>query len=274
MAVNFDINSFVIDHPTRAISLNSDDTIAWYTNQIQDFSVKVDGEEETKKDANGNTIATITRGKTCTVNFNVAVFDLNIIAAQNGTKKEVAGADVTSINAPIFEEIKITADNQEEIVLRHKVRGVGGTYKLNVTTLTNDGAPKKIFKQGAAAAEGVFTYADGTKTVSFYTGDLSVGDTVLIVYEYDAKEAVRVAARGTDFPKSSKLYIELRGFDVCDQNTLIYAYYRFPNAKLKSSYQDDLKLDSTIPMEFDCAVDYCGEDKNFYDLVVPNSAEA
>ena len=109
MAVNFDLNSFVIDRPTRAMFMNSDDTTAWYTNQIQDFSVKVDGEEETKKDAAGNTIATITRGKTCTTSFNVAVFDLNIIAALNGTTKQVAGADVTTINTPAFEEVKVTS---------------------------------------------------------------------------------------------------------------------------------------------------------------------
>ena len=271
MAVNFDLNSFVIDRPTRAMFMNSDDTTAWYTNQIQDFSVKVDGEEETKKDAAGNTIATITRGKTCTTSFNVAVFDLNIIAALNGTTKQVAGADVTTINTPAFEEIKVTSANKEEIILKNNVRAVGGTYKVNVTTLTADGSPKKIFKQGASTSAGVFTYTDSTKTVSFNSGDLAEGDTVLIVYEYDASEAVRVAARGDDFPKTGKLYVEVRGFDICDQNTLIYAYYRFPTAKLTSSYETQIQLDSTIPMEFNCAVDYCGEDKNFYDLVVPNT---
>ena len=256
MAVNFDLNSFVIDRPTRAMFMNSDDTTAWYTNQIQDFSVKVDGEEETKKDAAGNTIATITRGKTCTTSFNVAVFDLNIIAA---------------LNTPAFEEIKVSSTNKEEIVLKNNVRAVGGTYKVNVTTLTADGSPKKIFKQGVSTSAGVFTYTDSSKTVSFNSGDLVEGDTVLIVYEYDASEAVRVAARGDDFPKTGKLYVEVRGFDICDQNTLIYAYYRFPTAKLTSSYETQIQLDSTIPMEFNCAVDYCGEDKNFYDLVVPNT---
>ena len=125
MAVNFDINSFIIDHPTRAMFMNSDDTTAWYTNQVQDLSIKVDGTEETKQDANGNTIATITRGKTCTVSFNTPVYDLNIIAALNGTKKEVAGADgVTSINTPCFEEIKVTDSNKTAIVLKNEVRAV------------------------------------------------------------------------------------------------------------------------------------------------------
>lgn len=275
MAVNFDINSFIINSPTRAIFLNSDDTTAWYTNQVQDFSVKVDGEEETKKDAQGNTIATITKGKTCTTSFNTPVYDLNIIAALNGTTKKVAGsAEYATINTPCFEEIKITDDNKTSIVLKNSVRSAGTTYKLNVTTLTKDGSPKRIFKQGTSVDSGIFTYTSATKTITFADSDLAVGDTVLIVYEYEATEAVQVMATASDMPKTGKLYVEVKGFDICDQNTLLYAYYRFPTAKLASSYQTDIKLDTTIPLEFNCAIDYCGEDKEFYDIVVPNSAPA
>lgn len=273
MAENFDINSFVIERPTKAIFMNSDDTTAWYTNQIQDFSVKVDGEEDTKKDAAGNTIATVTKGKTCTTSFNVVVYDLNIIAALNATQKEIATSSA-KIATPAFEEVAITADNKTAIVLKNAVKAVGTAYKLSVTTLAKDGSPKKIFKQGSAEAEGVFTYTSGTKTVAFNEGDLAEGDTVLIVYEYDTEKAVRVVASGDKFPTAGKLYVQVAGFDVCDQSTRVYAYYRFPTAKLTSSYQTDIQLDATIPMEFNCAVDYCGDDKKFYDIVVPSSEVA
>lgn len=270
MAVNFDINAFIIDRPTKAIFMNSDDTTAWYTNQIQDFKVKVDGEEQTKKDAAGNTIATITKGKTCITSFNVAVYDLNILAALNGTEKEIA-TSTAKITTPAFEEVQITADNKSEIILKNAVKAVGGKYSVNVTTLTKDGSPKQIFKQGSAVAEGVFTYTSASKTITFNTGDLSEGDTVLIVYEYDSTKAVRVIASGDKFPTAGKLYVQVAGFDICDQNTRIYAYYRFPTAKLTSSYETDINLDATIPMEFNCAVDYCGTDKNFYDVIAPSS---
>ena len=272
MATNFDINAFVIERPTKAIFMNSDDTTAWYTNQVQDFVVKVDGEEEVKKDAAGNTIATITKGKTCTASFNVAVYDLNIIAALNGTEKQVASASA-KIATPEFEEVEITSDNKTAIVLKHEVKGSGSVYKLNVTLLTSDGSPKRIFKQGVATASGVFTYTNSTKTVSFAADDLTVGDTVLIVYEYETDEAVRVVASGDKFPTAGKLYVQVAGFDICDQNTRIYAYYRFPTAKLTSSYETQRQLDSTIPMEFNCAVDYCGKDKQFYDIVAPSSGD-
>lgn len=272
MAVNFDINAFVIERPTKAIFMNSDDTTAWYTNQIQDFTVKVDGEEQTKQDAAGNTIATITKGKTCTTSFNVAVYDLNILAALNGTEKEVATSSA-KISTPAFEEVAITADNKSEIVLKNEVKSIDGKYSVNVTTLTKDGSPKQIFKQGSATAAGVFTYTAASKTITFNDNDLSEGDTVLVVYEYDATKAVRVVASGDKFPTAGKLYVQVAGFDICDQNTRIYAYYRFPTAKLTSSYETNIDLETTIPMEFNCSVDYCGTDKMFYDVVVPSSED-
>lgn len=270
MAENFDVNSFVIERPTKAIFMNSDDTTAWYTNQVQDFDVKVDGEEQTKQDAAGNTIATVTKGKTCTASFNVAVYDLNILAALNGTEKEIAST-TSKIVTPAFEEVTITSSNKDSIVLNYPVKAVGTKYPVSVTTLTKDGSPKKIFKQGSVAAAGVFAYANGTHTVSFYSGDLTEGDQVLIVYEYEATQAVRVVASGDKFPTAGKLYVQVAGFDICDQNTRVYAYYRFPTAKLTSSYDTPIDLDSTIPMEFNCAVDYCGTDKKFYDIVVPSA---
>lgn len=270
MATNFDINAFVIERPTKAIFMNSDDTTAWYTNQVQDLKVKVDGEEQTKQDAAGNTIATVTKGKTCTASFNVAVYDLNILAALNGTEKEVA-TTTSKITTPAFEEVTITTSNKESIVLKYPVKAVGTKYSVSVTTLTKDGSPKRIFKQGSATSAGVFTYTSASKTVAFASGDLSEGDQVLIVYEYDATQAVRVVASGDKFPTAGKLYVQVAGFDICDQNTRVYAYYRFPTAKLTSSYETDIDLETTIPMEFNCAVDYCGTDKKFYDVVVPSA---
>lgn len=275
---NFDINAFVIDEPTRAIFMNSDDTTAWYTNQVQDFSIKVDGEEQVKKDAHGNTIATLTKGKTCETSFNVPVYDLNIVAALNGSTKQIAGTtEYATIATPHFEEVEITNDNKTAIVLSHTPTKAASevNYRISVSTLATDGSPKKIFKQGASTGSGTFTYTPETKTIAFAGSDLAVGDTVLIVYEYETTEAVRVVASGNDFPKAGKLYVEVRGFDICDQNTAIYAYYRFPTAKLKTSYQMDIQLDSTLPMAFGCSIDYCSKNKDFYSLVVPSgNAEA
>lgn len=261
---DFNINVFIPQKVTRAIHTTNSGLTNWYTNQVQDLSIKVDGQEQTKQDANGNVIATITQGKSCSVSFATPVYDINIIAAQNGTTKKIASVSDTIVS-PAFEEFEI--GNEQTTVVLSKTAIVG---TLSVQTLTKDGSIKNVYKVGDATAKGTVTYTGGTRTVTFASGDIAKGDTVLVKYEYNATEAVGFTASANDFPNAGRLYIEVEGFDICDQSTKIYAYYRFPTAKMKSSYQTDIKLDATYNVEMDCAVDYCDKDKQFYSLVVPN----
>ena len=84
------VNTFIPKQANRAIHTKNDGTVNWYTNQVQDFTIKVDGNEVTKQDANGNTIATVTKGKSCSVSFATPLYDLNLVAAMNGTTKKIA----------------------------------------------------------------------------------------------------------------------------------------------------------------------------------------
>ena len=266
----FNVNTFVPQKINRVIHTTNKGETNWYTNQVQDFSIKVDGQEQTKEDANGNTIATITKGKTCSVSFATPVYDLNIIAAVNGTSKKIAGVDdVTSLVSPSFEEFVVT-DHQTTVVIANNA--IANT--ISVQTITTDGSLKNTYKVGASATKGVVTYTDSTKTITFASSDLTAGDTVLVKYDYNATEAVGFTASGNDFPNAGRMYVEVEGFDICDQSTKIYAYYRFPTAKMKSSYQTDIKLDATYNIEMDCAVDYCDKEKQFYSVVIPNKTTA
>lgn len=139
-------------------------------------------------------------------------------------------------------------------------------------TLSTDGSADKVFKVAGAISEGKVTYTDTTKTVTFNTGDIKEGDTVLVKYDYAVEEGVGMTASANDYPTAGRLYVEVEGFDICDQSTKIYACYRFPTAKMQSSYETAIALDSTYNITMDCAVDYCSEDKQFYSLVIPGVA--
>lgn len=262
----FDLNTFVIDEPTRAIFSSANKT-KWFTNQMENLSIKVDGEEVQKKDAHGNLIFTIVRGKTCEVGFDVAVYDINIIADMNGTEKKVASSTNKMI-ATAFEEFDI-ADGQSDIIIKNTA--VDDT--IYVQTLSTDGALKKVYTVGSAAGDGVVTYTKATKTISFSADDIAEGDTVLVVYDYETENAVGFDVSANDTNTSGKLYIEVKGYDICDSDTAIYAYYRFPAAKMKTSNQTDIKVDSTYHVDMDCAVDYCDKKKAFYSFVVPGVTE-
>lgn len=258
----FDLNTFAVNEPQRAIFTRGNAT-EWFTNQIENFSIKVDGETVEKKDAHGNTIFTQAKGKKCTVEFDVSVYDLNIIADMNGTKKKVATA-ASKMTSQAFEEFDIK-DSQTTVVIKNEAKD--GT--IFVQTLTSDGSLKKAYVIADAVATGKVTYTKATRTITFNEDDIVVGDTVLVVYDYDTDSAVGFDVSGNDKPTAGKLYVEVDGYDICDQSTKLFAYYRFPNAKMQPSNQQDIKVDSVYHVTMDCAVEYCDKAKAFYNLVIP-----
>lgn len=266
-----DINSIVIDRCLYAFGEDGNGDITWLCNQVSDLSVTVDGDEVTKEDANGSIIARINRAKNCTVGFNSAVFDLNLIAAMNGTEKQVA-TSADKFVAPKQETIVITSDNLTEVALSEAVRNVGTSsepaYKISVATLTKDGSLQKKFTIGASTAEGVVTYTASTKTLTFHDGDLAVGDKLFVAYEYDAENAVQVVNSAEDFPVAAVSKFLIKCFDICDQSTVIYMWLILPNAKMSTNYELSFNLEDTIPVELACSYDYCSDNKELYRLII------
>ena len=267
----YDINSFCAERVVRGIGLNASNEVLWMANQIENASIKCDGEEVLKKDSQGSTIASISKAKTCTVDFESSVFDLNLVATMNGTSKTVATSN-SKITAPIFETIAITSSNLQAVVLTNSVKNSGTVgspvYKIAVSTLTTDGSLKKKFTQGAATAAGVFTYTANTKTLGFAADDLVVGDTLFVEYEYETENAVQVVNSAEDFPNSYRSIFLVKGFDICNQSTAVYAYLTLPNAKMSTASTISFNLEDTIPVSLSCAYDYCSSDKELYRLII------
>jgi hypothetical protein len=269
--MSFDVNSFVAERVVRGVGLNASNEVLWMVNQVENASIKCDGEEVLKKDAQGSTIASISKAKTCTVDFESSVFDLNLVAAQNGTTKKVA-TSIDKITAPIFETITITSSNLTAVVLSNSVKNSGTqgspVYKIAVSTLTTDGSLKKKFTIGATASTGVCTYTSNSKTLGFVADDLVAGDTLFVEYEYETENAVQVVNSAEDFPTASKAIFLVKGFDVCNQSTAIYAYVTLPNAKMSTSSTISFNLEDTIPVSLSCAYDYCSTDKELYRIII------
>nr|DAQ68678.1 MAG TPA: structural protein [Caudoviricetes sp.] len=259
------VNTFIPKRVTRAIHTKNNGTTNWTTDQVQDFSIKVDGNEVTKQDANGNTIATVTKGKTCALSFATPLYDLNIVAAMNGTTKKVA-SDSSKIDAISFQEFIIGVE-QTTIVLTNKA--IDGS--ISVMTLDSNNCADKVFKVGGATSADTVTYTDDTKTITFASGAVSAGDKVLVKYDYETDSGVGFTASANDQAETGKLYVEVEGFSICDQDTKIFAYYYFPAAKMQSSYETKIDLESTITINMDCAVEYCDSEKAFYSVVIPTA---
>lgn len=232
MAVAFstDLSTFVPERPIYAVGEASDGSLSWMTNQLMDFQITVDAEEDTKTDANGNTIFSISRAKSCEVSFTTPLLTLELVAAMNGTEVERGGT--TQISVPKFETVKLVATSGKvtidttttTISLAQSVRNSGtvGTpiYKVSAAFLTKDGSTRKKLERGTttpSSGEFVFTKGSGSAdTITVLNADYDEGSSILITYEYDTASAIQIVNSAEEFPVASVVKVLVRGYDVCD----------------------------------------------------------
>ena len=102
------INSIAIKQIIGAWAFDSSDDVKWMCSQVENLQITQDGETTEKKDANGSTIFTIDRNKSCKITFDSSVLDLALIAALNGTEKIEATSEAP-IRTPYIERFELKA---------------------------------------------------------------------------------------------------------------------------------------------------------------------
>lgn len=287
-----DLSTFVPERPIYIVGENSDGSLAYMTNQLQDFQITVNSDEDVKTDANGNTIFSISRAKTCEVSFSTPLFTLELVAAMNGSEKEV-GTVLSPISVPKFETIKLVQTANKVVVATGvgadstiiyldqpvKNSGTGGTpvYKVSAAFLTKDGSTRKQLVRGTgtpSSGEFVFTKGSGETEpsnhdhIEILTSDYDAGSNILITYEYETAAAIQIVNSAEDFPVASVTKVMVRGYDVCDKTSPIYAYFIFPSAKFQTNYTLGMALDQNIDCTLTCSYDYCSDQRELYRMVV------
>lgn len=285
MAVAFstDLSTFVPERPIYAVGENSNGSLAWMTNQLMDFQINVDAEEDTKTDAQGNTIFSISRAKSCDVSFSTPLLTLELVASMNGSEVE-RGSNTNLISVPKFETVKLVATSGKvtidttttTISLEQVVRNSGTVgipaYKVSAAFLTKDGSTRKKLEKGTttpSTGEFVFTKGSGAAdTVTVLNADYDEGSSILITYEYDTADAIQIVNSAEEFPVASVVKVLVRGYDICDKTSPIYAYFIFPAAKFQTNYTLGMALDQNIDCNLTCSYDYCSENRELYRMVV------
>lgn len=235
--------------------------LMWSVNQLTDVSISCESETSEAVDATGSTIMTFERAKTASLSATNAVFDLGLIAATMGTEKVLA-TDAAPVVTPAVETITVVA-SQTVYDLAHTPKEA----ITNIYTLNGDETVGTAYSAATQADATHFAYSAGKITIPTGT---AVGTEFIVMYEYDATEAVSVTNSANEFPKAGKFVLEVLGADVCDPTTLIYAYIIFPNAKLSSTVEIGLATDSGVPIEINASQAYCDKEKKLFQIIVPN----
>lgn len=258
----FDISNFVIDRVLRGTMTSiTDGSVMYFINQITNPQLSFTADSVNAVDALGTTIQTYYRAKTATLSAENSMFDLGLLATQQGTEKHVASTG-DKIVAPALETIDIAGTT---VVLSHvPTADITEIYALN-----GDSTLGKKYTVNASATEDQFAYESESHTITLPTG-LTSGQ-IFVMYEYETESAVEVVSSATQFPKAGKFIMEVLGNDVCDPSKLIYAYIIFPNAKLDPNTDITLSTESTHPFSLQAQQAYCDKEKVLFKIVIPDA---
>jgi hypothetical protein len=250
MAININMNNFVIDRILRAVGKSKDGDVLFAINQVTNPSLSVTSETSEAVDALGSRIAVFNRAKSCEFSAENALFDMALMAQQAGSKEGVVRGEVKAV--PAF-------DPMDEGKLAHTPINADA---IKIYELNGDGS------FGAEIKKSIDGGADGGYVLEGINVTLPEGKNGIAVYEYDAEKAVSVVNSATEFPKACQLVLEVLGCDVCNQEELIYAYLIFPNFKISPDFDWSLATDGTHPFSGMAMQNYCDEKKELYKLVI------
>ena len=261
------VNNFIIDHVLRGIMFSTaDGSYMWSVNQITDPSLNITSETAEAVDALGSTIATFNRGKQAEFSANNSIFDLPLLAAQNGVTPTVASSGNT-ITAPKFEEFEVATGDTTHVLAYDPIEDIEKVYVIN-----GDGTLGQAYETAAAASATKFGWDASSKTLTYptSTGAPEPGTRFMVIYDYACESGTAVIADAVNFPKAGRFILEVLGTDVCDPTTLIHAYLDFPNAKLDANVDITFATDGNHPFTIQCQQAYCDSKKVLYKLIVPN----
>ena len=248
----FDLNNFVIDRIVRGVALSQkDDSVLFSINQIQNASLNCASESTDAVDAMGTPIATFYRAKSAEFSAENALFDMNLMATQLGTKKTVASADA-KITVPAMESF--TVDSTKAYTLKHTPKAA----PTEIYALNSDSTFGVKYSKATAASDVAFAVSGADLTLPT---SVAAGTEMFVMYEYETENAVEVVNSATNFPVGCKFVMEVLGCDVCDQTNLVYAYVIFYNAKLSPDFDWSIATDGTHPFSMKAQQDYCDKEK-------------
>lgn len=251
MALDINMNNFVIDRVLRAVGKSKDGEVLFAINQVTNPSLNVTSETAEAVDAVGSRIAVFNRAKNCEFSAENALFDMALMAQQAGSASGVTRGTVSAV--PAF-------DPMEDGKLAHTPTDPAA---IKIYELNGDGSfGKEIAKSADAGQDGGYVLGEANAIT------LPAGKKGIAVYEYDATEAIAIVNSATEFPKSCELILEILGCDVCNQEELIYAYLIFPNFKLSPDFDWSMATDGSHPFSGTAMQNYCDEKKELYKLVI------
>lgn len=227
---------------------------------LEDPSLQCTAEGEEITDAIGSVITTLYRAKKAVFSATNSLISTDLLAAQYGTKKEVAseGKKITDYTYEI-----LTSGADGKITLAHKP-----TNEIKYIYSMQDGEIATAYGSSPAIAEEpVFVLNKETGEITLPEG---VTGKFYVEYQYESTDAMQIVNKASEFPEACGLIVYAYFKDKCNENVVYSGKIIAPKAKLNPE-QVELALTSTgkHAFEFSIMKDYCAdEDAELFTIII------
>lgn len=222
-----------------------------------------DNEKTELKGRNNRTIGSIKRGKTCEITGENGLVSGGLLGVQLGTEVKhgegtVRISDLLTVNS----NTAITSETAEgtvstEILYAYKVVGEVADTSKPFVQVAGDPTLKT----------GEFKYVAGTKTLTFFAGDIQDGEKVVVFYDVTKTDTAVITNNDDEFAEEVELVVDGECESECGA---VYHYqYFFPRADFSGAVSTSLGGEQVMhSFSATCASGGCNAGSKLWDLVV------
>lgn len=255
----FTINGVAFDRIHKGVALSPTTGEVLYTlTQLTEATIEVTSESREMRDKDGSLIKTIYTGKSGTFTVTNAFLDVDIIAQESGSDKEVA-TDAKPITMPYVHEFKRGETSAT-------IAGLDADT-VKVVGQAANGSMTKIYKKGTIASDDEFV-ASG-EVIQFPTD--TEPSKFVVIAERTVKVGSKVVNLADKFPKTVELILLCFTIDPCSPDVKRATYLRIPSFQTSPDHTITLAADSTIEFSGVMQTAYCEDngDKIIYEMYYP-----
>lgn len=238
--MSVETDKLIITEVLGATGLNSDGTVGFLIDEIDDLTIANTEGKEAVTGKGGKTLLNIKKDKKTIVTLINKAYSMSVMEYQTGgTLKNglTNEGEKTRIRFPEGIEIKVA----DKATISHKAVGTIGNEIAEIFLMNADGSLGKKFTQSATLATGKFTFTPATKTIEFFAGEVPFNSDITVYYDRD----IMMKSLNNpieNYSKSCPMWIDVLCKDTCQK--VYWGRYIFAMAEFDGNF--DIKAGSTI----------------------------
>lgn len=172
----------------------------------------------------------------------VVVSGTNGLVSNGMLETQVGGEFISKDNAPIMwpEDVVVTGN---EATINFNAAGSTGNEMMYAYVKDANGVLVERLEQGAAAADGAFTFDPETKKLTFAEGAIADGTTVAVYYKREVKGNV-LTNYSDHYSGKAELYIDALAEDSCSK--VYRVQFHIPKADFSGDFDFEMGDNQTV----------------------------